>query len=146
METTNSNELLGPDYSHQFDCALRIGKMRKFWALLTHRQAKVLDFSENVTHMKSWSFQGQQEVALNDIRGSENRKNDFDDKFYPLTKQTRYRWQSIARAFEQGINLPPVELIQVGNVYFVRDGHHRISVARAFGWKTITARVTGWNN
>jgi hypothetical protein len=43
-----------------------------------------------------------------------------------------------------GDPLPPVELIQVGSVYFVRDGHHRISVARAMGQQEIEAVVTVW--
>jgi hypothetical protein len=50
----------------------------------------------------------------------------------------------VAKARLKGVTLPPVELIQVGDVYFVRDGHHRISVARAFGQEHVDAEVTVW--
>jgi hypothetical protein len=126
--------------------ALNTGQKRKFWASLTHRQTNILDLAEYKIYMKNGSFKAQRDVEIDDIRGSESRQKDFDDKFYPLTNRTRQRWQSIARASEQGMNLPPVELIQVGKIYFVRDGHHRISVARALGWKTISAHVTVWND
>jgi hypothetical protein len=52
------------------------------------------------------------------------------------------RWLSVARALEKGVALPPVELIQLGDRYFVRDGHHRISVARAMRQDEIEATVT----
>ncbi|MFN2186580.1 MAG: hypothetical protein ACK2UU_21575, partial [Anaerolineae bacterium] len=58
--------------------------------------------------------------------------------------QARGRWLSIARARQQGKDLPPVVLIRVGDVYFVRDGHHRISVAQALGQLDVEARVTVW--
>jgi hypothetical protein len=54
------------------------------------------------------------------------------------------RWLRIAAARDQGKVLPPVVLVQVGDVYFVRDGHHRISVARALGQQDIEAQVTLW--
>ena len=52
---------------------------------------------------------------------------------------------SVTRAYLRGIGLPPVELIQIGEVYFVRDGHHRISVAAALGQQEIDAMVTVWH-
>jgi hypothetical protein len=51
---------------------------------------------------------------------------------------------NIAAAWEMGTPLPPVKLIQIGDLYFVRDGHHRISVARAMGQEAIEAEVTAW--
>jgi hypothetical protein len=73
--------------------------------------------------------------------GSEGRVDDFDSAFNPLTAHTRDRWIGIAVARRQGTVLPPVELIQVGDVYYVRDGHHRISVAKAEGQAEIEARI-----
>jgi hypothetical protein len=55
------------------------------------------------------------------------------------------RWLSVAAARDQGKGLPPVVLVQVGDVYFVRDGHHRIAVARALGQLDIEAQVTVWH-
>lgn len=80
-------------------------------------------------------------VALEQIVGSEGRVHDFDKHFRPLVSHTRDRWVGIAVARRQGVNLPPVELIQVGDEYYVRDGHHRISVAKTFGQATIEAEI-----
>jgi hypothetical protein len=83
-------------------------------------------------------------VAISNICGSENRVVDFDCDFNPLQDHTRDRWLGIAAALQRGRCLPPVALIQVGDRYFVRDGHHRISVARALGQKAIEATVEIW--
>jgi hypothetical protein len=80
-------------------------------------------------------------VAINQIVGSEGRVNDFDKNFRPLVSHTRDRWVEIAIAQRRDIPLPPVELIQVGDEYYVRDGHHRISVARTFGQAAIEAEI-----
>jgi hypothetical protein len=81
---------------------------------------------------------------MNQIRGSEGRSRYFDRDFNPLYDRARGRWLNIARARQQGKDLPLVVLVQVGDIYFVKDGHHRISVARALGQKAIDARVTVW--
>jgi hypothetical protein len=80
-------------------------------------------------------------VSLSKIVGSEGRVRDFDNTFHPLNDHTRDRWIGIAVARRNGVTLPPVELIQVGCAYYVRDGHHRISVARAAGQAEIEARI-----
>jgi len=51
----------------------------------------------------------------------------------------------VADALDEGLVLPPVQLIQVGADYYVRDGHHRVSVTRALGLDVIEAEVTVWN-
>jgi hypothetical protein len=83
-------------------------------------------------------------VALEEILGSESRSDDFDRSFHPLSSKTQSRWVSIAVARTTGETLPPVELIKVGEAYYVRDGHHRLSVAHAFGEHYIEAIVTEW--
>ena len=69
---------------------------------------------------------------------------DFDWAFRPRVWDTAERWRRVAEAWLEGVALPPVELIRVGDVYFVRDGHHRISVAAACGAREIDALVTVW--
>lgn len=64
-----------------------------------------------------------------------------DCSFYPVRDHNQGRWLGVATARQEEKSLPPVELIQVGDVYFVRDGHHRISVARALGQPVIEAEV-----
>jgi len=83
-------------------------------------------------------------VPIEQIWGSEGRSADFDALFYPRQGHSQGRWVSIAAARMMGLVLAPVELIQVGAGYFVRDGHHRISVARALGEQYIEAEVTVW--
>jgi hypothetical protein len=87
---------------------------------------------------------GSRTVPIEQIRGSQERASDFDRDFNPLQNHTRDRWVSIAVARQRGKALPPVSLVQVGDLYFVLDGHHRISVARALGQRDIEARVTVW--
>jgi hypothetical protein len=87
---------------------------------------------------------GLRTVPIDQIRGSEGRASDFDRDFNPLQERTRDRWVSIATTREQGRVLPPVDLVRVEETYFVRDGHHRISVARALGERAVEARVVVW--
>ena len=75
------------------------------------------------------------------IIGSEGRTNDSDRDFYPLQTHNRDRWIGIAAARRQGAILPPVELIQYGDGYYVRDGNHRVSVAKIAGQVEIEAQV-----
>lgn len=84
---------------------------------------------------------GTQTVCLDLIQGSVNRSTDFDASFHPLRQHIKERWMRVAHAFLTGATLPPVELIQVGEAYYVADGHHRISVARALGQHYIDATV-----
>ncbi|HBY99339.1 MAG TPA: hypothetical protein DEP84_36280 [Chloroflexi bacterium] len=89
---------------------------------------------------------GAQTIAINRIAGSEGRSLDFDLAFRPLHNHSRERWLGIAMAYQQGAALPPADLVQVGDVYFVRDGHHRISGARALSQRYIEAVVTVWQS
>ncbi|MCA9977815.1 MAG: hypothetical protein KC413_18775, partial [Anaerolineales bacterium] len=90
------------------------------------------------------TYAGRQTISLNQIRGSttQARSRDFDANFRPLTRHNIDRWQHIAAAYRRGKRLSPVTLIEVNGVYFVEDGHHRISVAKAENWSDIEAEVT----
>src|SRR5215207_5077397 len=85
---------------------------------------------------------GQQTVLVKHIIGSEGRYSDFDRRFLPLTEAVEQRWRSIERAMDRLIDLPPVDLWKISDVYFVRDGNHRVSVARWRGQGHIDAYVT----
>jgi len=86
-------------------------------------------------------YRGIKTVPVEKIAGSLNRYQQFDRAFLPLEDQSADRWENIDRAFYKEINLPPVVLYKVGEVYFVVDGHHRLSVAREQGQKFIDADV-----
>lgn len=126
--------------------ALAKGRRGQLWAGLTGRSRGLLSLEEipQSCRVQVGSSGGARTVALGQIRGSENRVADFDCDFNPLQDHTRDRWLGIAAARQRGRQLPPVALIQVGNLYFVRDGHHRISVARALGQQAIEATVEVW--
>lgn len=80
-------------------------------------------------------------IPVNKIVGSEGRNEDFDAQFRPLKKHLRERWIGIAVARRTGVILPAVELVCDGDEYYVRDGHHRISVAMTMGQVEIEARI-----
>lgn len=92
-------------------------------------------------HIGGPIYRGVHSVEVKKIVGSLNRYHQFDRTFLPLEDQISNRWQSIDRAFYQDVNLPPVVLYKVGEIYFVVDGHHRISVAREQGQMYIDAEV-----
>jgi hypothetical protein len=87
-------------------------------------------------------YLGHQTVDVDRIIGSEGRYDDFDRHFLPRHNAIKTRWRSIDRAHHQSVHLPPVDLYKIGDVYFVKDGNHRVSVAREHGQHFIDAYVT----
>jgi hypothetical protein len=87
------------------------------------------------------SYVGLKTVPLDAILGTVDRAKGFDRQFRPTTARVRARWERIANAVRRGEPMPPISLFQIGQVYFVRDGHHRVSVARALGRTEIDAYV-----
>lgn len=85
---------------------------------------------------------GLQVINLDSIVGSVDRSREFDRRFRPTSGQVRERWQRLALAQRRGESIPPIEVYRVGEMHFVLDGHHRVSVAHALGLKTIDAYVT----
>jgi hypothetical protein len=81
-------------------------------------------------------------VKLDAIVGSVGRAREFDRSFRPTSGRVRSRWEHIAAMVRRGESLPPVDLVRIGEIYFVQDGHHRVSVARALGRRDIDAYVT----
>lgn len=99
---------------------------------------------QRLNHAHQGHFLGLQTVPLAAIRGTENRSGEFDIEFLPTSEHVGQRWISVAVALGRGIPLPPVELIRVGDTYFVRDGHHRISVMKALGYQALEALVIAY--
>jgi hypothetical protein len=85
---------------------------------------------------------GLQTVELDSIVGSTDRVRGFDRRFRPTSGVSRERFERIAAAARRGESFPPVDLYRVGQLHFVRDGHHRVAVAQALDWKVIPAYVT----
>ena len=85
---------------------------------------------------------GLQIIALDSIVGTvDRRSSEFDRCFRPRSRRSQVRWQRIAAARRRGETMPPIDVYRIGELHFVQDGHHRVSVARAAGDTTIEARV-----
>jgi hypothetical protein len=85
---------------------------------------------------------GQQLISLDSIVGTVDRGREFDRRFRPTSQRVRPRWERIASAQRRGEGMPPIDVYRIGDLHFVKDGHHRVSVARALGPKDINAFVT----
>ena len=94
--------------------------------------------------LRSSRERGFREIRLECISGTTepNRAAQFDEHFRP-TSQTKCRWKSVWMAFHRGVTLPPISVVPVEDGYAIRDGHHRVSVAKALGALTISAIVAG---
>lgn len=120
------------------------GQWGRLWARLTGRSRCLWALKALAPRVRNRTYVGLRTVWLHQICGSEGRERDFDADFHPLQERDQQRWVRVAVAWQAGEPLPPVTLIQVGDRYFVRDGHHRISVARALGQESIEAEVAVW--
>ena len=85
---------------------------------------------------------GLQTIPLDSVVGTVDRTRDFDRGFRPTTPRVRGRWQRIAAAQRRGESFPPISVYRIGDLHFVRDGHHRVSVAKSLGRTEIDAYVT----
>jgi hypothetical protein len=132
---------------NQFKASLLRGKFFRIKAKMLHRPSFLQDLNAAKPGLllQGSFYAGTKVVRIDSIIGSEGRTSDFDMEFHPISEEAQQRWVSVAVAYLQRLPLPPVELIQVGDAYFVRDGHHRISVSRAFGQVAVDAEVVTWN-
>ncbi|MEA2408333.1 MAG: hypothetical protein QOE69_2452 [Thermoleophilaceae bacterium] len=85
---------------------------------------------------------GEQLIALDSIVGTVDRAREFDRSFRPTSPRVRERWERINLAQRKGESMPPIDVYRIGELHFVKDGHHRVSVARALGHSDISAYVT----
>ena len=85
---------------------------------------------------------GLQTIPVGTIIGTVDSRRDFDRRFRPTSNRVRYRWERLALARRRGEPIPPIEVYRVGDLHFVTDGHHRVSIAAATGQHEIDAYVT----
>jgi hypothetical protein len=104
---------------------------------------KLLSFNDvkGILKPKNEVYMGSQTVPIKMIVGSEGRYHDFNKYFLPRKEHMRQRWQRVDEAHIKDIILPPILLYEIGGVYFVRDGNHRVSVAKMQGVEFIDAEV-----
>src|SRR5579875_1447148 len=104
----------------------------------------ILPFAEVVAAV---GFEGERNLGLQTIKvativGTVDQHRDFDRRFRPTSARVRERWERLALAQRRGEQIPPIDVYRIGSLHFVRDGHHRVSIAVATGRSTIDAYVT----
>ncbi|MGE5641955.1 MAG: hypothetical protein ACM3Y8_02995 [Byssovorax cruenta] len=136
-------DIFGEQARSDFQRARFKAFLNQVWGALSGQPSSLLSYDEikEKLHVGGPIYRGVKTVRVDQIAGSLNRYHDFDRVFLPKSDELAQRWQSVNRAFYQEISLPPVVLYKVGEVYFVVDGHHRVSVARRQGQVFIEAEV-----
>jgi hypothetical protein len=129
-----------------FDKAHRLGTLWSLWQKMRGCPNHLLDLAQVVKEnsVTNAHYTGSEIVSIDRIIGSEGRSKDFNAGFYPAGTHNKERWSRVAAARLTNVVLPPPELIKIDWHYFVRDGHHRISVAKVLGEKHIDVVVTEW--
>lgn len=124
----------------------RVRALREDWLnRLTGKPADLLPYEAVAAVLRSYQHRQLTEVRtipLDKIVGSVGRYKDFNRRFLPRQRSLAYRWARVEQAMDSSLGVPPIEVYQIGDVYFVLDGNHRVSVARANGFDTIDAYVT----
>jgi hypothetical protein len=134
----------GPDRSAaDYQRARFLALVHRIQSVVSGRPRRLLAFDDVRERLRLGGplYRGVQSVPLAQIIGSVDRYLDFDRLFLPTQSHTEDRWRKISRAWYDEVDLPPVLLYKVGQVYFVVDGNHRVSVAREHGQTYIDAEV-----
>lgn len=87
------------------------------------------------------TYIGMKVIPIDQIVGSEGRYKDFDNHFFPKSSFLKNRWEHVDEAALKDIVLPPIKVYEIAGLYFVRDGNHRVSVAKSRGTEFIDAEV-----
>ncbi len=126
-------------------------RRRQVLAKLAHKLSRepddvnlVLPYDEVIAAL---GYEGERSIGLKsiklaDIVGSVDQRRDFDRRFRPTSARVRERWEQLALAQRRGAPMPPIDVYKVGDLYFVKDGHHRVSIALSQDQTTIDAYVT----
>ena len=101
-----------------------------------------LDEVAGALGMRGERYRGLQTIPLATIVGTVDSRRDFDRRFRPTSSRVRPRWERLALAQRRGAAFPPIDVYRVGDLHFVNDGHHRVSIAAATGQQEIDAYVT----
>lgn len=135
--------IISLEVEKDFARAMAKARASKFWALLKGKNDDMLSFEEvkKAVAPTGESYAGCKSVRVEQIVGSEDRIKDFNKSFCPRSRSMRKRWECVDTAFHEYVILPPVKLLEIGGVYFVRDGNHRVSIAKAHDVTCIDAEV-----
>ena len=128
---------------NDFDRAKRAADWQYALGILTKKDYHLIDYNEIRSRLSDTCNLPivQKEIPIESIVGSVSRNYDFTRTFLPKIAQDRERWVKVKMANETSEGVPPIDVYQIGNVYFVLDGHHRVSVMKSYGAEYITANV-----
>jgi hypothetical protein len=121
-----------------------LARVKAWVARDPQEEGSMLPFDDVVAALgyEGETYLGTQTIPLETIVGSVDRGREFDRMFRPTSNRPRARWQRVNEAQRRGEPMPPIDVYRVCGLHFVRDGHHRVSVAYALGFKVIEANVT----
>ena len=142
-EGVSTGEIGAVSQSREWKQARRTAFVQEALGVLRQRPATLLSFDDvhSRLQLRNVRYLDLQDVPIDRIVGSVGRYGDFTRAFFPRGDHLRGRWENIQRLVATGRSLPPVELYKAGQVFFVRDGNHRVSVARHRGLFSIEALV-----
>ncbi|MFW5691837.1 MAG: ParB N-terminal domain-containing protein [Chloroflexota bacterium] len=124
-----------------FDRMLNRTFWRKLLSIGQDTDLKSFDQINQIVGTGSRHSRGLKVIPVSAIVGSVSDNQNFDDQFNPRRKQSRERWVRVYLAFIHDDQIPPIDVYKVGQAYYIVDGHHRVSVARAIGQHMIEANV-----
>lgn len=138
-----ARSLISSQTDEDFNKAHNKALFNELQHMLNPDEATLISFTDIKTMLRPENevYKGMQVVPIKLIVGSEGRYKDFDNHFFPKSHFLKARWESIDSAVLQNITLPPINLYEAGGLYFVRDGNHRVSVAKMKGQEYIDAEV-----
>jgi hypothetical protein len=146
VENINVDSLAYIKSESEFGHARMNAFLEMIMAKFTGHNIHLLSFSEVVDklRLKQSIYRGLQDIPVKNVVGSTGRYEDFTRKFLPRRgdKRDKERWRMIYTLAVTGKGFPPIDVYKIDQVYFVKDGNHRVSVARDLGWETIQAFVT----
>lgn len=130
----------------EFQSALHRGRLQAFIRRSIGRPYRLVPFetAKRKLNLVSRVKRGRQEIRLEQIVGSVGKHELFSRSLLPLCSRLEARWKNIYTLMQSPRGLPPIEVYQVGEDYFILDGHHRASVARYLGNRVIEAWVIEW--
>lgn len=127
-----------------FQGARRRAVLRSVWARLRGRPSRLCAIEEKLRRDGPWVHGPRTlaDVPLARVVGSEGRADDYTGPFLPRVGRDEERWARVRLAIDEGRGVPPLELYELDGLYYVRDGHHRVSVLRRMGVERFEAYVT----
>jgi hypothetical protein len=138
--------VLSVEAADDFTRGRRRHELDRLGSLLRHRpgESNPPRFDEVVSALghRGEFYLGLRTIRLDAVAGTVEETRDFDREFRPVLDRDRQRWEPIDQAERRGAVIPPAEVYRVGGRHFVKDGHHRVSVAIATGQEMIDADVT----